>query len=97
LFGGSEKLNEYLTKKAVIIDVRTKEEYNSGHVKNAVNVPLDNIAAVTQKLKPEDYIIVCCKSGARSAMAKNILKSKGYKNIVNGGGWASLDNKIKSR
>lgn len=94
-FGTSSALNDYLEKKAVIIDVRTKDEFESGHIKNSVNVPLDNIAAISKKLKPEDFIILCCRSGTRSAMAMSILKSKGYANVINGGGWQSLNKTIE--
>ena len=40
-------------------------------------------------------IITCCASGMRSASAKGILKSKGYTSVYNGGGWSSLNNKLR--
>jgi rhodanese-related sulfurtransferase len=46
------------------------------------------------KLKKEQTIITCCASGMRSASAKGILKSKGFTNVHNGGGWSSLNSKL---
>ncbi|MDF2449742.1 MAG: sulfurtransferase [Bacteroidota bacterium] len=91
LFGNSSQLNEYLHNNALIVDVRTPHEFASGHIQGSINIPLDAMDSVTKKLKPQDHIIVCCRSGTRSAMAMGILKSKGYKNVVNGGGWQSLN------
>ena len=70
----------------VIIDVRSKLEYKLGHVKDAINIPVQSIGD-SEKLadiKKNDEIIVYCASGGRSAMAAHILASKGYKNIKNG-------------
>lgn len=70
----------------VIIDVRSKLEYKLGHVKDAINIPVQSIGD-SEKLadiKKNDEIIVYCASGGRSAMAAHILAPKGYKNIKNG-------------
>ncbi len=80
---------------AVIIDVRTRAEYQSGHIPNSQNIPLNNLSNHYSKLKKEVPIITCCASGMRSAQAVNILKSNGYAEVYNGGGWSSLQNKIK--
>jgi rhodanese-related sulfurtransferase len=47
------------------------------------------------KLKKDKPIITCCASGMRSANAKSILKSNGFKEVYNGGGWSTLQNKIR--
>ena len=62
---------------AKIIDVRTEEEYNSGHIEDAINVPLDNLNSL--ELDKTDEIIVYCQTGKRSKQAANILLAKGYK------------------
>jgi rhodanese-related sulfurtransferase len=81
---------------AMILDVRTPGEFNGGHIKGSTNIPLDKLSANLHKLKAKDKaIITCCASGARSAAAKSILKSKGYPNVYNGGAWQSLNRKIK--
>jgi len=96
LFGIGPKADykELLKNGAVIIDVRTKGEYQNGHIKNSVNIPLDSLPANLSKLKKDKAIITCCASGMRSASAKSILKSNGFTEVHNGGGWMSLQGKI---
>lgn len=97
LFGLGPKTNyaELLKNGAIIVDVRSKGEYAGGHIKGSVNIPVDSIgnntSRFTDKNKP---IITCCASGMRSGVAKNILKSKGYTQVYNGGSWIGLQNKI---
>lgn len=97
LLGLGTKVNYAALVKqgAVILDVRSKDEYASGHIRGSINISLDalnkNLNKLTDKNKP---VITCCASGMRSASAKGILKSKGYKEVYNGGGWNSLKNKI---
>ncbi|MBS1918648.1 MAG: rhodanese-like domain-containing protein [Bacteroidetes bacterium] len=79
---------------AQIVDVRTKEEYQSGHIQGSVNLPLNNIGNQLNKLKKEKAVITCCASGMRSAAARNILKSRGFTEVYNGGGWRNLQNKL---
>jgi rhodanese-related sulfurtransferase len=79
---------------AQIVDVRTKEEFQSGHIKGSVNLPLNNLGNQMNKLKKDKPVITCCASGMRSAAARNILKSRGFKEVYNGGGWMSLQNKL---
>lgn len=79
---------------AVIVDVRTKAEFQSGHIKGAVNIPLQNLQNHFSTLKKNKPIITCCASGMRSTSAKDILISHGYAEVYNGGGWQSLQNKI---
>jgi rhodanese-related sulfurtransferase len=95
LFSKSNKLQEFLAHKPLIIDVRTKEEFTGGHIPKSINIPLDNFSNASKKLKSNDYIIICCRSGTRSTMALGILKSKGFTHLLNGGGWQSLHSKIK--
>lgn len=67
------KDNEY-----IVIDVRTKQEYDSSHVKGAINIPYDEIDDNIDKKK---IILVYCKSGTRSNIAYNTLKKMGYKEV----------------
>ena len=86
---------ELVKKGAVILDVRSKSEYDGGHIKDSINIPVDQLQKNLSKLKDKDKtIITCCASGMRSASAKSILQNNGYKNVHNGGGWSSLNNKI---
>ncbi|HPS28088.1 MAG TPA: rhodanese-like domain-containing protein [Bacteroidales bacterium] len=74
---------------ATIIDVRTKGEYQGGHLKGSINIPLNNLSDNLAKIKKDKPVITCCASGSRSGMAKNIMKGKGYE-VYNGGPWQSL-------
>ena len=80
---------------AIILDVRSKSEFADGHIKNSINIPVDALLQNLNKLKNKNTpIITCCATGNRSGMAKRVLKSKGYDQVYNGGGWRSLNNKI---
>lgn len=85
--------NELMVSGAIIVDVRTKVEFESGHIKGAVNVPLQSLEQHLGKLKKDKPLITCCASGMRSSSARGFLKSKGYE-VYNGGGWMSLKSKI---
>ena len=92
--GKSESVKEFMDKGAVIIDVRTVGEFREGHIKNSKNIPLDNIFSKVNEIKRlEKPVIVCCRSGMRSAQAASILKNSGI-DVMNGGGWQSLEKKI---
>ncbi|CAD5267809.1 MULTISPECIES: rhodanese-like domain-containing protein [unclassified Imperialibacter] len=92
--GPSVDLKQLVKDGAIIVDVRTKGEYTGGHVKGAINIPLQVLGNNLGKLKKEKTIITCCASGMRSGSAKSLLKSKGY-TVHNGGGWMSLQNKLR--
>ena len=62
---------------ALIIDVRTKEEFKDGHVKQAVNIPLDNLGKYYHNIPKNKEIIVYCQSGNRSGMAAEYLRKQG--------------------
>lgn len=95
IFGEGTDYTELVDNGAVIIDVRTKPEFSSGHIKGSKNIPLNSLQNNLNKLKDKEQpIITCCASGMRSASAKQILKSNGYQNVYNGGGWRSLQNKL---
>lgn len=99
LFGLGPKTdyNQLVKEGALVVDVRSKGEYNSGHIKNALNIPLDQLGSGLSKLKDKNRcIICCCASGMRSGSATSMLKSRGYTNVYNGGGWNGLNNKIHS-
>jgi phage shock protein E len=90
----TEKIKDFQARGAVIIDVRTRGEFQQGAIRGSKNIPLQNIntqiAAIKKLNKP---VIVCCASGMRSGSAASILNSKGIETL-NGGGWSSLYNKL---
>lgn len=90
LFGNGADISELISNGAVIVDVRTAGEYAGGHLKRSVNIPLDQLKNKLSKLDKSKPIITCCASGMRSASAKSILKSNGFEEVHNGGGWSSL-------
>ncbi len=91
LFSSTPKqsISELLAAGAVIVDVRSKGEYQSGHLRNSINIPLDSLQSNLSRLKKDTPVITCCASGMRSGSAKSLLQSKGF-NVVNGGSWVSL-------
>ncbi len=79
---------------AVILDVRSPGEFKNGHIKGSLNIPVDQIRSRTAELKKKGKpVITCCRSGARSAMARSILQSAGIE-CHNGGAWESLRDRI---
>lgn len=94
--GPSVDYKSLVHEGAIILDVRSKGEYASGHIKGSINISVDQLSTNLAKLKDKNAtIITCCASGMRSASAKGILQSKGYTNVHNGGGWTSLQHKIQ--
>jgi rhodanese-related sulfurtransferase len=79
---------------AVIVDVRTRPEYQSGNIKGSINIPLNELSGSINKLNPTMPVITCCASGMRSATACSLLKSSGFKEVHNGGGWSSLERRL---
>ena len=80
---------------AIILDVRSINEYQGGHIKGSINIPVDQLRNDIDKLKDKTKpIITCCASGMRSASAKSILQSHGFSQVHNGGGWNRLQHKI---
>ena len=76
------------TQKVIVVDVRTLEEYNEGHIPNAISVPLETIEneAETKLKNKDDLILVYCRSGRRSREAALKLIEKGYTNVIDFGG-----------
>jgi phage shock protein E len=90
IFGERVDIQELILNGATIIDVRSKEEFQRGHLKSSINIPLDKLTQGLKKLNKNNPIITCCASGMRSASAKSILISNGFEQVYNGGSWTSL-------
>jgi phage shock protein E len=83
-------------ENAVLIDVRTPEEYAEGHLDNAVNINWydEDFVKQCKKVEKEKTIYVYCKKGGRSASAAELLTSSGYKNVIDLlGGYDALKEK----
>ncbi|MCB0659715.1 MAG: universal stress protein [Saprospiraceae bacterium] len=74
-----------LSDQAYVVDVRNPQEYASGHVAGAINIPLEQILSHASSLASKNQVFVYCRSGNRSAHAMKILKEQGVTNIVDGG------------
>jgi rhodanese-related sulfurtransferase len=74
-------------RDAVFVDVRTKPEFNSGHIPGAKNIPLDELMGRLDELNEiNGPLILYCRSGNRSGMALHLLLEAGWANLYNGGG-----------
>ena len=95
LFGNkTKKIKDFIARDAIIIDVRTKAEYDSGAIPGSQNIPLQQLSGrISEIRKTNKPVITCCASGIRSGSAAGILKSQGIE-AMNGGGWASLYSKL---
>ena len=85
-------LEEIIKNGALIIDVRTEGEYKNGHIEGSLNIPLDKIEDAMEWLIKDVPTVMCCESGSRSSVAKQILEAHGYTKVYNGGSWNNLGN-----
>ncbi len=94
---GNSKIKNALRHGAIVIDVRTPNEFDRGKVPESINIPVDRIAANAERIKGMNCpVIFCCESGSRSGNAVNIMKAKGLKEVYNGGSWLTLIKILKS-
>ncbi len=69
-----------------LVDVRTQQEFNSGHVEDASNIEWQNISVIIEDIEKDKKIYLYCRSGNRSQKATNILIELGYQDVSNLGG-----------
>lgn len=87
----SAQIKEYLEKNAVILDVRTQEEWNEGHIDGAKHIVLNLVPVKIDEIKSwKKPIIAVCRSGARSGQATQFLQQHGV-DVINGGPWQNVD------
>jgi rhodanese-related sulfurtransferase len=79
-------LGQEQDKENILLDVRTEEEYKNGHVKGAVNIPVDSLRDRLNELDKDKNIIIYCQVGLRGYIADRILSQHGFKvlNVTNG-------------
>jgi phage shock protein E len=94
LSASSGELQSKIDAGALVVDVRSVAEYNSGHYPGALNIPVDQvskrISEFGDKNKP---VIVYCASGGRSGSAKSYLQSIGFTDVTNAGGLGNMPKK----
>ncbi len=81
---------------AALLDVRTSQEYQEGHIPGSINIPLQSLSTADQIPAGKDApLFVYCYSGSRSAQAVRLLTGMGYTNIKNIGGIAAYKGKVE--
>lgn len=84
------------SSSAVLLDVRTPQEYRQGRIPGSRNLPLQNIDTAEEAVKDKDTsLFVYCYSGARSRQAVNRLQKMGYTNVTNIGGISAYSGKVE--
>ncbi|MFA6189940.1 MAG: glutaredoxin domain-containing protein [Candidatus Staskawiczbacteria bacterium] len=92
--GSATDLDLLIANGAVVVDVRTSAEYEQGHMKDSLNIPLDQLEDHLLELNKNKPIIVCCESGSRSGVAKQILEANGFGDVYNGGNCNNLKESV---
>ena len=83
------------SSSAVLLDVRTPQEYRQGRIPGSRNLPLQNIDTAEEAVKDKDTpLFVYCQSGGRSKQAVSLLQKQGYTNVTNIGGISSYQGKV---
>ena len=97
ILGIGNNVKDALRRGGVIIDVRTAHEFDSGKIKDSINIPVDrmliNLERIRNMRKP---IIICGYSFSENEKAITILKANGIKDVYNGGSWTRVLKMIKS-
>ena len=80
-----------MSSKPLILDVRTTQEFQSGHAPGSVNIPLNELTFRLEELNSGLEIYACCAGGGRSHMAKMILDGAGFRHVSNAGSWQNAE------
>ena len=85
-------MNTNVSDNCILIDVRSPEEFQTGHIEGSINIPLGYDLSDLDVLYPNknELILTFCASGMRSSTFKSQLEAKGYKNVINGGGVSAV-------
>jgi len=95
LFGPGTDFKALKEAGAIILDVRSPQEFDRGHIKGSKNIPVNIIQREISNIKKWNKpVITVCQSGARSGMAKSTLKAAGVE-VYNGGSWLGLQSKLR--
>lgn len=85
----TKEATEFARRGAIVIDVRSPEEYSAGHLSQALNMPVEEIASLLPaKVRDKSRVILLhCKTGLRSKKAKTLLDRQGYANVFDMGSY----------
>ncbi|MDD4600749.1 Thiosulfate sulfurtransferase GlpE [bioreactor metagenome] len=78
-----EALRMWESKEAMMIDIRTPEEYQAGHIPGVLLIPLDQLANRASEVPKDQKVLLICRSGNRSSQGTKLLRSKGFDNVYN--------------
>lgn len=88
--GDTELIEEYINKDAIVIDVRTPQEFHAGNVPESILIGMHEIAQSVEKIKAYNApIILVCLTGSRASSAKRFLKQYDI-DVINGGYWQNI-------
>lgn len=91
----AEILNTAEQENIFYVDVREPHEFNEGHIKEMMNLPLSQLESNYQLIPKDKKVVIICRSGNRSLQAANILKDLGYSDLVNvQGGMLDWDGEV---
>jgi phage shock protein E len=91
-----QQLAEKVSDDTIILDVRTENEYNSGHIKGSINISLGTLRERCIELDSSKAYVTTCSHGLRSVKAVTILRERGFQQVVNGGAIDELKKTIKT-
>ncbi|KJY81884.1 sulfurtransferase [Vibrio galatheae] len=83
---------QWIEQGAMVVDVRTEQEFAAGHLDQAVNFPLSELEKHFAHIDKDTQIVLYCRSGNRSGQAYQYLKSQGFTNLHNAGGLGEIQN-----
>jgi phage shock protein E len=84
-----EALRLWQNKEAILIDVRTPDEYRDGHIPGVANIPLAELEKRLGEVPKDKKVVIICRTGNRSAQGTKLLRGKGFDNVVNSTGGMS--------
>ncbi|GAM70171.1 phage shock protein E [Vibrio sp. JCM 19236] len=81
---------QWIEQGALLVDVRTVQEFDAGHLDSALNFPLSELDRHFANIDKDTQIVLYCRSGNRSGQAYQYLRSKGFNNLHNAGGLVEM-------
>lgn len=85
-----------MKSKSIIVDVRSAEPFEKGHIEGSINIPLLYLPYELEKLREYEQVILVCQTGNSSAKAKDILEKEGFVNVIDEGKWEEYLKNINS-
>lgn len=86
----SDELKKKIADGAIVVDVRSPDEFRGGCYPGALNIPIQELGGRMSELPKNKPIVVYCASGARSASAAGMLQRAGYNEVHNAGGLSAM-------